>query len=56
MIRDRTLAWALFSVGFTAIIGQILLMRELVATLYGNELLFGLILAAWLSRMAGCVP
>jgi spermidine synthase len=46
--RDRTLAWALFSVGLTAIIGQILLMRELVATLYGNELLFGLILAAWL--------
>ena len=49
MSRDRTLAWALFSVGFTAIIGQILLMRELVATLYGNELLFGLILAAWLA-------
>jgi spermidine synthase len=46
--RDRTLAWALFSVGLTAIVGQVLLMRELVATLYGNELLFGLILAAWL--------
>jgi spermidine synthase len=46
--RDRTLAWALFSVGLTAIVGQILLMRELVATLYGNELLIGLILAAWL--------
>jgi spermidine synthase len=46
--RDRTLACALFSVGLTAIVGQILLMRELVATLYGNELLIGLILAAWL--------
>jgi len=46
--RGRTLAWALFSVGLTAIVGQILLMRELLATLYGNELLFGTILAAWL--------
>jgi spermidine synthase len=46
--RDRALAWALFSVGLTAVVGQVLLMRELVATLYGNELLFGLILAAWL--------
>jgi spermidine synthase len=46
--RDRTLAWALFSVGLTAIVGQVLLLRELVATLYGNELLIGLILAAWL--------
>jgi spermidine synthase len=46
--RGRTLALALFSVGLTAIVGQVLLMRELLATLYGNELLFGLILAAWL--------
>jgi spermidine synthase len=46
--RSRTLALALFSVGMSAIIGQVLLMRELLATLYGNELLFGLILAAWL--------
>jgi spermidine synthase len=46
--RGRTLAWALFSVGVTAIVGQILLIRELLATLYGNELLFGTLLAAWL--------
>jgi spermidine synthase len=35
-------------IGFTATVAQIVLMRELVATCYGNELLFGLILAAWL--------
>jgi spermidine synthase len=46
--RSRTLALVLLCVGMTAIIGQVLLMRELLATLYGNELLFGLILAAWL--------
>lgn len=40
---------ALFAIGFTAVIGQVLLMRELAATFYGNELLFGLILAAWLA-------
>ena len=48
MTQSRTLGCALFSVGLTAIVGQILLMRELLATLYGNELLFGVILAAWL--------
>jgi len=40
---------ALAAIGFTAIIGQVVLMRELVATFYGNELVFGLILATWLA-------
>jgi len=39
---------ALALLGFTSIIGQVLLMRELVAVFYGNELIFGLILALWL--------
>lgn len=43
------MALPLFAVGFTAVVGQVLLMRELVAAFYGNELLFGLILAAWLA-------
>ncbi|MFQ6101527.1 MAG: methyltransferase domain-containing protein [Anaerolineae bacterium] len=43
---------ALAAVGFTSTIAQILLMRELVATFYGNELLFGLVLAAWLAWVA----
>jgi spermidine synthase len=42
----------LAAVGFTSIIAQILLMRELVATFYGNELLFGLALMVWLAWVA----
>ena len=42
----------LAAVGFTTTIAQIVLMRELVATFYGNELLFGLILTAWLAWVA----
>jgi spermidine synthase len=44
--------FALATVGFTSTIAQIVLMRELVATFYGNELLFGLVLAAWLAWVA----
>ncbi|MBN1813906.1 MAG: hypothetical protein JXA14_18865 [Anaerolineae bacterium] len=43
---------ALAAVGFTATVAQVLLMRELVATFYGNELLFGLVLAAWMAWVA----
>jgi len=39
-------------VGLTSTVAQIVLMRELVATFYGNELLFGLTLAAWLAWVA----
>lgn len=42
----------LAAVGFTSIIAQIVLMRELIATFYGNELLFGLVLMAWLVWVA----
>ena len=42
----------LAALGFTSIIAQIVLMRELVATFYGNELLFGLVLMAWLAWVA----
>jgi spermidine synthase len=43
---------ALAAVGFTSTVAQVLLMRELVATFYGNELLFGLALAVWLAWVA----
>ena len=43
---------ALAAVGFTSTIAQVVLMREMVATFYGNELLFGLVLAAWLAWVA----
>ncbi len=42
----------LAAVGFTSTIAQVVLLRELVATFYGNELLLGLILAAWLAWVA----
>lgn len=41
--------YVLLFLGFTTTIGQVLLARELVAVFYGNELILGLILAAWLA-------
>jgi spermidine synthase len=49
--RDSLIA-ALAAVGFTSTVGQLLLLRELVAVFYGNELVLGLILAAWLAWVA----
>jgi len=37
-----------FLVGFSSMIGQIVLMRELMVVFYGNELALGLALGAWL--------
>ena len=37
-----------FLVGFSSMIGQIVLMRELMVVFYGNELSLGLALGAWL--------
>jgi spermidine synthase len=39
---------ALALIGFTAVIAQVLLMRELLVVFYGNELTLGVMLAAWL--------
>ncbi len=41
--------FSLLALGFTTTVAQVLLIRELVAVLYGNELVLGLILAAWLA-------
>lgn len=41
--------FSLLVLGFTTTVTQVLLMRELVAVFYGNELVLGLILAAWLA-------
>lgn len=43
---------ALATVGLSSTVGQIVLMRELVAVFYGNELVFGLILAVWMVWVA----
>jgi len=50
--RFLALQTALAAVGFSSTIGQLVLLRELVAIFYGNELVFGLILAAWLAWVA----
>ena len=39
---------AFFMVGFAAIVAQVVLTREFLVVLYGNELCIGLILASWL--------
>lgn len=39
---------ALLVMGFSGIVGQILLLRELLVTFYGNELSIGIILANWI--------
>jgi spermidine synthase len=48
----KGVAVALAAIGFTSTIAQLVLMREMVATFYGNELLFGLVLMAWLAWVA----
>jgi len=42
------LSFALFLIGFAAIVGQILLIRELLVIFYGNELSAAIVLASWL--------
>ena len=39
---------ALMLIGFSAVIGQVVLMRELMAVFNGNEMSLGILLAAWL--------
>ena len=46
----------LILIGFTAVIAQIVLMRELMVVFCGNEMSLGLVLASWLLWTAiGCV-
>ena len=45
---EKRLSFALFLIGFAAIVGQILLIREDLVVFYGNELSTAIILATWL--------
>jgi spermidine synthase len=45
---STTLRAILALIGFTAILAQIVLMRELMVVFYGNEISLGIILANWL--------
>lgn len=44
-MRTRILSFVL---GFTSIIAQVVLLRELITVFYGNETAYGVILASWL--------
>jgi hypothetical protein len=39
---------ALMLIGFSAVLGQIVLMRELMVVFNGNEISLGILLGAWL--------
>src|SRR3989338_10605401 len=41
-----------FILGLTSMIGQIIIIRELIVVFYGNELSLGIILASWLFWVA----
>jgi spermidine synthase len=47
-ISSGNLPAILFLIGFTAVIAQIVLMRELMVVFYGNEMSLGIMLASWL--------
>jgi spermidine synthase len=51
-MTNKAYRFVLAVIGFTSTVAQLVLMRELVATFYGNELLFGLALMAWLAWVA----
>lgn len=46
--RNAALHAALTLIGFTSVIAQIVLMRELIVVFHGNEMSLGIILAVWL--------
>jgi spermidine synthase len=47
-LKNPHIHWAIVLMGFTSIVAQVLLMRELVAIFYGNELSLGTMLGVWL--------
>ncbi|MCK5283550.1 MAG: fused MFS/spermidine synthase [Nanoarchaeota archaeon] len=46
--RERLLFYSITALGISSIITQIILIREFLSVFYGNELVFGVILANWL--------
>ena len=46
--REKLLFYSITALGISSIITQLILMREFVSVFYGNELVFGVILANWL--------
>jgi len=50
--KNYNLYFAAFAFGFASMLGQILLLRELIIVFYGNELSVGVMLASWLFWVA----
>ena len=48
----KYLFFPLILIGLTAILGQVVLIRELTSIFYGNELSLGIIFASWMAWMA----
>jgi spermidine synthase len=46
--RERTLLAAILVSGINAIVTQVVLIRELISVLYGNEFVIGVLLANWM--------
>jgi spermidine synthase len=46
--RARAIQAALMLIGFSAVVGQVVLMRELMVVFSGNEISLGILLASWL--------
>ena len=46
--KNHFIPWAITLIGFTSIVAQVVLMRELVVVFYGNELSLGVMLGVWL--------
>jgi len=44
----KSFIFSLFILGFTSLISQVILLRELMVSFYGNEFFLGLVLAIWL--------
>jgi len=47
-MKDKSLTAAYFSLGAFALISQTMILREFFVVVYGNEFIFGVLLANWL--------
>lgn len=52
-IKEISLLYALIALGISSLITQIIYIREFLNVFFGNELIFGIILASWMILTAG---
>ncbi len=51
--KEISLLYALIALGISSLISQIIYIREFLNVFFGNELIFGIILASWMILTAG---